>query len=226
MSAFLTFLVVAAIGYGLWRLGQSASAGGGRQTGTWAIKFYPDRRAVAVKLEVSMSDPEQSAYAYARWVTFFVSHQLFYYGNGAQEHDTSGPLRELLRRAVSPTEPYSDWRLVEWDLFENPLFRYDGTMFPNAISVPTVLGVSPMEAKDASLTHAPAVLVARLAQGAITARNEGRITGNQGVIVPAAVRLLLEQHETQGPAASIADAAKRARAAWEKAFAAYKPAGV
>lgn len=187
----------------------------GPAIGSYGIKFFPDRQALAVTLTTTSAEPPRDiALGYARFVVHFCAWQLFYFGNGSAVNDRSHALREALRMALAG-EGAAGWELVEWDLYRAPLFRYDGRIYRHGLELAGVLGVDPL-AKEESLIRAPALLVAHMLREAPEA-DVRAASAPQPRIVRAAVGQLVAWHEQYGPAASIDEARSRAAAALAEA---------
>ena len=181
----------------------------GRKCGTYSIKFYPDQEAIAVQTNFQGGQTSRdSTDSHAKMVVFFLSLELFYYGNGVGQHDTSGPLREEVWSVLNNPDEQT-WTVAEWNLDEKPLFRYDGDLFPNAISLPGILGID-ARAKDLSLVQGVKALI-----GSLINSTE---TGSPSRLVRHAVTQLLDWNDSFGPPSDMGEAQDRAAQAWETAL--------
>ena len=196
----------------------------GPKCGTYSIKFYPEHEAITFQssLQGAGQTREDLAYGGAKIVVFFTSFELFHYGNGSASQDTSGLLREQVRRVLTNSgEP--TWEIVEGDLYRKPLFRYDGELYRHALAVPDVLGVEP-RGKDVSLVQGVKALVGQRVNPAPS--QTGGTSGPQNQLVRHAVAQLLDWHEQFGPALDRAEAQDRGANAWEAALASVRNAAV
>lgn len=192
----------------------------GKKYGTYSIKFYPDREAIAVQtaLQGGSQTNADLTDSYAKMVVFFTSLELFYYGNGVGHHDTSGPLREEVRKVLNNPDELT-WTIVEWDRYEKPLFRYEGELFRNALSLPGILGIE-ARPKDLSLVQSVKALVGYTVNETpnLGGTQSNAQTNLQSRLVRHAVTQLLNWHDQFGPPSDMSEAQDRAAQAWETAL--------
>lgn len=167
----------------------------GEVVGTWSFVANPETKTVAWDLKL----PDEIA---ADFVPHFVQWQLFYFGNGSAQHDTSGALRAAIQGLLEGATdcvwtPSSEVARGGGTLDFQGEFLHPGGFanYPGVIGVPR---------KAESLEGATLVL---LQQG---------LAGPHADRVRRSVSRLLQWHAELGPAPSMKEIAPRAFASLQE----------